>query len=60
MKNGKTIAMLVVAIILAAFLGGYIVAIFWWIMKVIIGLLVIGLVVGGFYLGKNWNKTDKK
>jgi len=56
MKNGKTIAMLVAAIILAAFLGGYIVAIFWWIMKVIIGLLVIGLVVGGFYLGMNWNK----
>lgn len=60
MKNGKLIFIILIVLAIAFLLGGFIMTIFWFLMKIIFGLIAIGLVVGAFYLGrKSSNKTQK-
>jgi hypothetical protein len=56
MKNKKTILLVILAVILAIFIGGYVMAVIWFLIKIAVGLVAIALVVAGYYFGKNYIK----
>jgi len=57
MKNSKLILTIILILITAYLLGGWIMAMFYFLMKIIFGIMGLALLIGGFYIGKNWNKN---
>lgn len=57
MRNTKLILIIIVVLLVAYFIGGWIMTIFWFLMKILFGLMGLGLIIGGYYIGKNWKKN---
>ena len=55
MKKSSTYGMVILLLVAAVFLGGYLVSIGWVLFKLMLGLLGIALLIGGFYMGR-WTK----
>lgn len=55
MKNSGNYLMIILLLVGAVFLGGYLVSIGWILFKLMLGLIGVGLLVAGFYLGR-WTK----
>lgn len=56
MKNVKLLLIIFLVLIIAYFMGGFIMSMAWVIIKIIFGIIGLALIIGGFYLGRKWTK----
>jgi len=58
MKKFSIIVLIIIGLILALYVGGFLVGITMMLFKIMIGVLGLGLFIGGFYVGR-WTKKQQ-
>jgi hypothetical protein len=56
LTNLKTILVVILLVIIAIFIGGYVISIFWFLIKLVVGLSAIGLIIVIYYFIKHYKK----
>lgn len=58
MKNAKVIFILIIVLIVGFYIGGILMTIFMFLMKILFGLIGLGIFILGFYLGRKTKKDN--